>query len=1082
MSPLIRGSIHAAAASACIVAASFAGATDVAKRPINAGGLVRPNVIVAYDNSGSMNLDILLPTNDGQAYWHTGAQGIWDKRTGKFYSDAEGGPSRIAYGYIHVDGIDNYAPPTKDFAAVRSSYYNPLYFDPDQTYEPWPASFADGKTTTYSDQDPKATKDQPELTFGRNLTASTKVRYIVRKGMTLPSGSTMNGTTYTAPKVVEADGYATIPYYPPTYWKKETCDQRMEPDNCTEAPGGGTLRRYEIPASSTKEMQNFANWWTYYRHRSLMAASAVGIAFKSLTNVRVGVTRFNNPSYNSRRPNVTMYDADDPAPGKNLQAALGYVLGTANSSTTPTADAMIFAGEQFRTNTSVIQYACQRNSMLVVTDGFASTDKTMTVPPYDETAYGSEWPYANTPKDWLADIALSYYTGRSKGQRFIREKDFSGGQVAELKGPSMQDSDLNTDLHVNTYAITLGVSGEIWQGQAHTNPPRSWPTPELRTAKMIDDLWHATINGRGRMFDARNAFDAAARLVETFENMTRQSGGQGPLAVSSPDLALGDGKVYAATYDGNGWGGNVIAWPVDKATGVVDTLQPKWKAADRLSTRTTARLMATSDGSKGIPFAGPPDDTDANLPNNAEVEYLRGSRAGEGTLFRTRKSLLGAAINGQPLIDDGVVYAATGEGFLHAFSAETGDELWAFAPYSVRGQLKQSTRRTWSFKTLLDGSPQIAKVGQQKFLFVERGIAGTGVMALDVTNAAGIANESELAARWKWEFPSKDITTAGLTMGRPVVVPTRSSGTVVLITQGYNGTANDGNGRVYMLDAASGTLLHTFVANGGGNGTGDPGLVQLSAMAEGDGFVRYVYGGDERGNLWRFDLQEKATKSIAKLVDASGEPQPITAAPELARIGGQRIVIVGTGRLLGLADFVASGQGQRQSFYAIKDDDVAITDVRKQLVTKTLVQSTPGKWILKGDKFAWDDILKKGWFFDLPTDYKANTAPQLARGLVWFNANKMTTNDCKGSMANLAVDLRTGEKFDNRDTVMTEVLGVTGSEVTLLATTGPAGTGSSVGGGTSTCWQNSLGEVVCKDAQAPGSLTPRKNAWRILYR
>ena len=48
-----------------------------------------------------------------------------------------------------------------------------------------------------------------------------------------------------------------------------------------------------------------------------------------------------------------------------------------------------------------------------------------------------------------------------------------------------------------------------------------------------------------------------------------------------------------------------------------------------------------------------------------------------------------------------------------------------------------------------------------------------------------------------------------------------------------------------------------------------------------DGASGALYGGDLLGNVWRFDLSTKATPfRMAILKDASGNLQPVTAAPE----------------------------------------------------------------------------------------------------------------------------------------------------------------------------------------------------------
>ena len=46
--------------------------------------------------------------------------------------------------------------------------------------------------------------------------------------------------------------------------------------------------------------------------------------------------------------------------------------------------------------------------------------------------------------------------------------------------------------------------------------------------------------------------------------------------------------------------------------------------------------------------------------------------------------------------------------------------------------------------------------------------------------------------------------------------------------------------------------------------------------------MRYVYGGDLLGNVWRFDLKDKGTPTrVATLKNDAGTAQPVTASPEL---------------------------------------------------------------------------------------------------------------------------------------------------------------------------------------------------------
>ena len=95
---------------------------------------------------------------------------------------------------------------------------------------------------------------------------------------------------------------------------------------------------------------------------------------------------------------------------------------------------------------------------------------------------------------------------------------------------------------------------------------------------------------------------------------------------------------------------------------------------------------------------------------------------------------------------------------------------------------------------------------------------------------------------------------------------------VVLVrTSGYNnianedGTGGDGVGRVYVLDAVTGTLIRS-ISTGVGDTTDPSGLAQITAQVvnpSSDNTIEAVYGGDLYGNLWRFDVNKTSGPSVS---------------------------------------------------------------------------------------------------------------------------------------------------------------------------------------------------------------------------
>jgi hypothetical protein len=110
-------------------------------------------------------------------------------------------------------------------------------------------------------------------------------------------------------------------------------------------------------------------------------------------------------------------------------------------------------------------------------------------------------PFTTTYANTLADIALYYFTTSLR-------PTLPTGMVPFDPTNTRPDADRNPNLHMNTYGLTLGVNGTIFGvNQQQTDNPYSyppvWPNPtQNRNPTAVDDLWHATINGRGQSYIA----------------------------------------------------------------------------------------------------------------------------------------------------------------------------------------------------------------------------------------------------------------------------------------------------------------------------------------------------------------------------------------------------------------------------------------------------------------------------------------------------------------------------------------------------------------------------------------------------
>ncbi|MCC9648648.1 pyrrolo-quinoline quinone [Rubrivivax sp. JA1029] len=1101
-------------ALAALLTGPASSATNIADLPLKTSVLAKPNVIFAMDDSGSMDWEVLLDTSSG-LFWWNGSTG-WNSSTGKPVSTNN---SYVPYAYLMPVGTATggqiYAynssygqavPPTPQFAWLRSKHFNPIYYDSNTTYKPWAPAYVSGATKSFSNASASAALSHPLYSTGPKLALNTQwdsgnskfsnngYMFYMQAGMKVPVGAYVpaersnrdvcSGSTWrtlTAELTVPSGStcWAAIPYYPATFWHAEDCT--VDGTSCITGPDGTTkLKKYEIKSGNTfpsgrtydAEMQNFANWFSYYRKRKLMLGGSMGQVLESLTGLRLGVVPFNANN------TVTMYDTDGTSASSNAMRVMGQFYGNAMSAEgTPTHATVKYIGGEYNTNTSIIQYACQRNNTFVVTDGFSNTTS-ISVPTYDSSTYGGSAPYTTIPTGSLADLALYQYTKRLR-------TDLTAGRVSASTSTEA-NADRNPDLHINTYAISLGVRGSLWP---NTEDPfvtaPTWTTPTADNPSMIDDQWHATINGRGKMFLASSPTETATSIKAILDDIIFQVGAQSAVAVSTVNLTRGDGFAYLGTYNPSGWSGDLTANAIDSSTGDISATAT-WSAAMLLAARNyTTRQIATDGGSGGVAFTstnvGSLVDPSSSYGDGAALfNYLRGDRSLEGTTYRRRTSLIGAVINAEPVISnpDSVAYLASSEGMLHAIDiasgTDRGQELWAFVPHAALSTIGAASQRGYNFGTHLDGTPVIGKTGSaSKLLVAGMGAAGRAYYALDVSTPR--TNTESNAASWvKWRFPGASTSSyaskVGQTLGKPVIVKVADDTYRVLVTSGYNATA-DGYGRLFVLDPADGSVLKEYVTTAG-SADAEAGLAHVSGYLEQDNTVRYVYGGDLLGNVWRFDLSlepnaDGAVHKVATLLRSNGDAQPVTAAPELARIGTQRVVLVGTGRLLDVDDF---GRPAVQTFYAIADG-ATITAPRSTLVQRTYTRSGTNGTI-SGDDLDW--TTQRGWYLDLPAGEQANTEPAIAYGAIAFTTNVIGATDCSASSWMYVLDFKTGKVYEHAAFVSTQISSVaTSSGVrAVLTDTGDMRGLIQTGDGQS---QNKL---IGSNPPIPAA----KNSWREIRR
>jgi len=808
----------------------------LATAPLFLSTLVEPNVFFTLDDSGSMGWNLMV--QDGTAGFTT-SSGL----------PSINGSLRAWYNpEWYWQG--NVLPPSDGTGSIwimRNHNGNKNYYNPDITYTPWAGVKANG--------DPMYTQ--------ASVTAA----------VFHPENNTTTTTNLTTKKT--HNGVANAIYLPSYYEWTDDHDAAGNPvaggDGVIDAADTHTLVEINLtdlhdpsdPTSTYLEIENFANWFVYYRSRELAAKAAIGRVINNTDATRMGLDVFNDGHQEDLK---TMTDA------ANKRKLLEEFYEINSNGGTPARNALKRVGDFFSDPSSgaIVGLAdggeCQQNFNILMTDGFwnggnpsdidnADGDVNTT---FDGNASQSNdgGNYADNFSDTLADVAMHYY-----------ENDLSPltGRV-----PTNDGVDENSEQHLVTYTIAFGLNGNLDPSLDPTDPTfPGWPQPIANQNSTVDDLFHAAYNGRGQYLNAQNPDELEESLNTAISDIAERTATASAASINASTLTE-DTTVYLAQFNSNRWQGHLFALNLNLDTGKLDA-SPLWDAATVLDSRnisTNPRVILTHDGNDGVPFqwntttdvlstaqkndlkTNSAGGTDADTIAMARVEYLRGSRDNEGTgeNFRERASLLGDIINSGPVFvgppraswpdtspfptatgerysdfkkgsakdRTGIVYVGANDGMLHGFkegpeSQGGGSEMLAYIPGSIfsanSGEgLHYLTDQNYVHNYYNDLTPSVSDIfidnAWKTVLINGLRSGGRGVYALDVTDPS-LFKESNADKLVLWEFTDADDNDLGFTFSRPQIGLANDGSWVAIFGNGYNSTGS-GEAKLFILNIKEG--------------------------------------------------------------------------------------------------------------------------------------------------------------------------------------------------------------------------------------------------------------------------------------
>ena len=792
--------------------------------------------------------------------------------------------------------------------------------------------------------------------------------------------------------------------YDPTDYKKPTASGNYTPANFTYGAGsspsvylrGGDADPLSSGTDDTRYPDNYLNWIFFHatstERSNLPTSTRIEVAKQVITNyingagnVRLGLMKFN-------------YDADDG--GGSIVSSISdltasYKASLINSlnaiapdSNTPLAgslseawryfsgDTECYGGSGKKKYTSPIQYWCQKNFVVIITDGEPWADR---MTKSCATSMKSNWDGdseveepANDTSHWysyryLDDIAYHMYNNDAR-------------------------SNLDDTQNVYTYTIGFTIQSQLLQDTA--------------------------TNGHGLYLTSDNASELAAALDSAIADIIEKS--YSFTSPTVPSLMTSGGDVlYQASFepsDGAFWKGHLYAYSIDSSGTITGTL---WDAGTMLRDRAAStRTIYTVINNVRVKF----DNinifaADLGVADNTErdklISYVRGIDSydddGDGNTTEERSWKLGDIFHSGPVIvgapkrfyfDYGysgtgnfyennkdrtkIILAGANDGMLHAFQASdgngllAGDELWAFIPPNLLSRLKDMRTAHNFFVDLPvrvedvwfgtgDGTGEIAisKTASEwhTIAVVGERQGGNQFNALDITDTT--------LPSWLWSFD-----TSGETWGRPAINRVNiSDGSddgdevwVVIMSGGYDSAGNNGKA-VYIVNAYNGTNIRSYTSMDD-SAPAPPYAVDINF----DGFIDRIYLGDLGGNMYRFSVHDSNTANWfdSKLFDASsGQIRPVyTQAVGSFDTQNNLWIYFGTGDK---SDPTAPNA--QEKFFAIKEgcpyDASSCTDYSISNLTNYTTQS--------------GDVTNQGWYINMTGQgEKILSPPTVFGGVVYF--------------------------------------------------------------------------------------------------
>jgi type IV pilus assembly protein PilY1 len=825
----------------------------------------------------------------------------------------------------------------------------------------------------------------------------------------------------------------------------------------------------------------------------------------------------------------------------DLHAAIG---GLAGDTYTPLAETLYETGLYFKgadsyfnkdaygnpiKYTSPQQYYCQKNYVIIITDGESTKDRNSIL----STAVG----------DADGD-------GREPGGANEVPYDTEGSDYLDDVAKTLQDTDLDPVMkenqHITTYTVGFTINSPLLERTAQHGNGRFFYCHNaqefiIAMQKIIDEILAKSTSYVAPVVPISQMENTSAgdRMYIAMFNPTMKSFWEGNIkkygiaTVKNGSIEVGEildmngdpamdsesGSLYKIREDAKSYDWNCqVCDPGPDGDKV-----RKGGLGEILQKRTTTRNIYTYLGTT------PPSldpftlnntaitPSRLSLPQNDDtgknqvINFIHGKDAydenGNKSTNEKRDWILGSFIHSRPVVIHygetySVIFAGANDGMLHAFDDDTGEELWAFIPPSLLPNLKNLNGNSIEF--FVDGAPKV-HIGTDKTVLMfglRRG--GNSYTALDITD--------RLSPNFLWEISplTAGFEELGQTWSTPQIGKIQL-GTeekwVAFIGGGYDTnqdnqpvSVKDTKGRaVYVVDILTGALIWSYsYAKDAAMEYCIPSDV-ARVDTDGNGKIDRLYVGDIGGRIWRFDIGDlnkdgnsETSEWTAKIIFSSNagtsDHRKIFYPPDVTLekdSGNYEMLFFGTGD----REHPKATTSVVNRLYAVKDKNPSTILSENELVDVTgdLLQD-PGTTSEQKTSILQSLQAKDGWFIKLDQNpgEKCLSVPVVFYGIVYYSTFSPTagseTDICfvgEGTSRLYELKYKTGNAVFNLDESGT-IDNLTRSDRSMVVGSAiPSGVIITFIGGTSVGYVGVGGGVYKPTLFSKRSIIPV--SWRIVF-